>query len=53
MLEKKLDLTLKGYIFCILNIALTINEYPILGIISGLIAVCFFVKALRIKNGND
>ena len=49
MLRKKLDYTLKGYIFTLLNIALTLNGSPILGIVSGGIALVLFIKALRIK----
>jgi hypothetical protein len=48
-MKKKLDYTLKGYIFCLLNIALTLNGHPGLGIFSGVIAVVFFIKALLIK----
>lgn len=52
-MEQKMDLTLKGYLLSLINVFLTLHGFPILGIIFGSVAVLFFVKALRIKNGND
>ena len=49
MLKQKMDYTLKGYIFCLLNIALTFNGHPGIGIASGIIAAAFFIKALLLK----
>lgn len=49
MLAKKLDYTVKGYIFTLLNIALTLNGSPMLGILSGLVAMVLFIKALMVK----
>jgi hypothetical protein len=48
-MKQKLDYTLKGYIFTLLNIALTLNGHPIMGILSGVIAVVLFLKALSIR----
>lgn len=49
MFEKKLNLTIKGYLLSLINILMTLNGYPILGIVFGLFAVACFIKALRIR----
>jgi hypothetical protein len=49
MLQKKLHLTLMGYLFCFTNIYFTLNGYNLLGISFGIVAIILFIKALRIK----
>lgn len=48
-MSKKLELSVIGYTFSLLNVYMTLNGYPIVGIGFGLVAVVFFVKALRMK----
>jgi hypothetical protein len=48
-MKEKLEYTLIGCGFSLLNCYMTQNSYPIVGIGFGLVAVVFFVKALRIK----
>ena len=47
--KKKLEATLLGYLFCMLNIYMTVSNYPIVGIGFGFVSCYFFIKALRIK----
>ncbi len=49
IMKEKMDLILKGYLFSILNIAFTLNGFPVIGISLGLIAVVYFIKALTIR----
>jgi len=49
MLEKKLHLTLLGYLFCFTNIYFTSNGYNLLGASFGIVAIILFIRALRIK----
>jgi len=48
-LTKKLELTLTGYLFTLLNIVMTFNGLPIVGIAFGFVAIVFFIQALLIK----
>lgn len=48
-MEKKLNYTLIGCFFSLLNIALIETRFTIVGIGFGLVAVAFFIKALRIN----
>jgi hypothetical protein len=47
--SKKLNYTLVGYFFCLLNLYMTMNNLPIVGIGFGFVSVYFFIKALLIK----
>lgn len=51
MFEKKLNLSIKGYLLSLINVLMTLNGYPILGIFFGLFAISFFIQALRVKQG--
>jgi hypothetical protein len=48
-LSKKLELTAVGYLFTALNLFMTLQGFPIVGIGFGFVAVFFFIKALLIK----
>jgi hypothetical protein len=47
--KKKLEYTLLGYLFCTLNVFMTMNNYPIVGVGFGFVSFYFFIKALLIK----
>jgi hypothetical protein len=49
MFEKKLRLTLSGYLFTMLNIYMTTNGKTLFGIGFGLVACYFFIKSLLVK----
>jgi hypothetical protein len=49
-LDKKFELTLKGFVFSLSNIIANYLNYPTVGIVLGLIACVFFIKALLIRN---
>ena len=49
MIQKKLELTVIGYLFTLLNILMTVRGFPIVGIAFGFTACIFFIKALRIR----
>jgi hypothetical protein len=49
MIQKKLELTVIGYLFTLLNVFMTVRGFSIVGIAFGLVACMFFIKALRIK----
>lgn len=53
ILKRKLELTFIGYLFTMLNLAMTVNNYPIMGIFFGGVSVIFFIKALMLKNEKD
>jgi hypothetical protein len=50
MFEKKLKLTLFGYLFTLLNLYMTTNGKTIVGVAFGLVACVFFIKSLLIRN---
>ena len=47
--SKKLEYTLVGYFFTLLNLFMTVNGWAIIGIGFGFTAFYFFIKALKIK----
>lgn len=51
-MNKKLELTAVGYLFCLANIYMSLNGNTLAGIAFGIISGIFFIKALMIKN-ND
>jgi hypothetical protein len=48
-MTQKLELTINGYFFSLLNIFMTLNNLPIVGIGFGFVALYFFIKALLLK----
>ncbi len=48
-MKQKLELTLIGYFFSLLNIFMTLKNLPIVGIGFGFVALYFFIKALLLK----
>lgn len=49
MLKEKMEFTALGYLFCLLNIYLTMSGKPLAGIAFGFMSGYFFVKALLIR----
>jgi len=49
VMKEKLELTVLGYLFCLLNVYTTLNGYPSVGVAFGLVACAFFIKALSIR----
>ena len=52
-MQEKLELTAIGYLFSLLNIYLTINGKPLVGIAFGVVSCIFFIKALMIRKKDD
>jgi hypothetical protein len=48
-MKKKVDYMLKGFILTFINLGLTLNGYSVLGVLFGVVAVIYFLKALRIN----
>jgi len=49
MIKQKLELTVIGYLFTLLNVLMTVRGFPIVGIGFGITACVFFIRALRIR----
>lgn len=49
MFKEKLKLTSLGYLFSMLNVYMVVNGKTIFGIAFGLVACCFFIKSLLLK----
>jgi hypothetical protein len=48
-MKKKLEYTLVGYALTSINLVLIGTKYNSIGLLFGLAAIVFFVKAIRIK----
>jgi len=49
IMKKKLEYTLIGYLYALLNIYMTLSGKPLFGIFFGGVACYFFLKALLIR----